>query len=398
MPKKKVLLLSEGFGVGHTQAAYALSADLQLNAALETQVIELGSVLHPTLAPFILNMYKKTLSAHPKLYGLVYRQYDKSLSRFNQLALHRLFYAHTAKLIQRFHPEAIVCTHPFPNAVISRLKSIGLTLPLYTVITDYEAHGTWITDESDAYLVSTSEVKQKLIHQGVLPTKVKVTGIPVHPNFKIKHDKAEVRTQYKLKDLPTVLIMGGGWGLMDQESFLNSLLQWKDQLQFIICCGSNEKVRHKLLSKPLFQHANIHILGFTTEVNKLMDAADLLITKPGGLTCTEASIKGIPMLFYKPIPGQEEGNCQYFTDNGWGEEIKSCDTLKRWFQSLLQEDDEPTNKRNNSLHTNQLQDNDCAAALLDLLNEHDSNLSHIPSKIRMRTFFEKYRSTSDTSL
>ena len=114
--KKRVLILSEGFGAGHTQAAYALAVSLEQRCStIETRVLELGSFLHPTLAPWIIHAYKKTLTTQPKLYGRLYRsQYKKSLNRLTQLALHRIFYAQTAAIIQQWAPQAIVSHILFP--------------------------------------------------------------------------------------------------------------------------------------------------------------------------------------------------------------------------------------------------------------------------------------------
>jgi processive 1,2-diacylglycerol beta-glucosyltransferase len=177
MRKKRVLLLSEGFGAGHTQAAHALSDSLRMfSPDIQTHVLELGSFLHPTLAPWILTAYRKTVSNQPKLYGMMYRsQYKKSLNRFTQLALHRIFYAQTAEVINQLQPDTIVCTHPFPSAVISRLKRFGLNVPLCTVITDYDAHGTWVSSEVNTYLVSTLDVKEKLQSRGVPSDTIKAS-------------------------------------------------------------------------------------------------------------------------------------------------------------------------------------------------------------------------------
>ncbi|TVY09738.1 MGDG synthase family glycosyltransferase [Paenibacillus cremeus] len=337
MRKKRVLLLSEGFGAGHTQAAHALSDSLRMiSPDIQTRVLELGSFLHPTLAPWIFTAYRKTVSNQPKLYGMMYRsQYKKSLNRFTQLALHRIFYAQTAQVISQLQPDTIICTHPFPNAVISRLKRFGLNVPLCTVITDYDVHGTWVSPEVNTYLVSTPDVKEKLLHRGVPPESVRVTGIPVHPNFWKPHNREELRSRFGLKPLPTVLVMGGGWGLLNDEAFMDDITRWQDQIQLVICLGTNEKALAKLEEDERFQHPHIRLLGFTKEIDKWMDVSDLLITKPGGMTCTEGLAKGIPMLFYKPIPGQEEQNLKYFTQHGFGEQIKSAETIDHWFQYLL---------------------------------------------------------------
>jgi processive 1,2-diacylglycerol beta-glucosyltransferase len=308
--------------------------------------MELGSFLHPTLAPWIFSAYRKTVTSQPKLWGLLYRsQHKKSLNRFTQMALHRLFYAQTSKVILRFKPDMIVCTHPFPNIIVSRLKRSGLSIPLCTVITDYDAHGTWIDPEVNKYLVSTHEVKWKLIQKGVPAENIEVTGIPVHPCFLQQHSKEEIRRQFGLKAMPTVLIMGGGWGLLRSEDMLDYIAGWREHIQLIICCGSNEKARQRLLEEETFRHPNIHVLGFTSDIDKLMDVSDLLITKPGGITCTEGLAKGIPMLFYSPIPGQEEENCQYFTSQGYGQEITSLDLIDHWFQVLLDRYPELSNRR-----------------------------------------------------
>lgn len=339
MQKKRILLLSEGFGAGHTQAAHALSVGLrQLSPGLQTRVMELGSFLHPTLAPLIFSAYRKTITSQPKLYGLVYRsQYKKSLNRLTRLALHRIFYGQTAEIIKQLRPDTIVCTHPFPSAVISRLKRAGLSIPLCTVITDYDAHGTWINPEVNKYLVSTEEVKGKLLLRGVPDSHIEVTGIPVHPNFWQHHNKDELRKRFGLKAMPTVLVMGGGWGLVRHEELLRHMARWRERVQLIFCLGSNEKALARLAEDPEYQHPNIRLMGFTHEIDKLMDVSDLLITKPGGMTCTEGLAKGLPMLFYSPIPGQEEENCLYFTERGFGEQIKSMQTVDYWFDKIAGE-------------------------------------------------------------
>jgi len=339
MRKKRVLLLSEGFGTGHTQAAYALAMGLrQLSQNVQPRVIELGTFLNPVIGPIILGAYRQTVSKQPKLVGKFYRsQYDKSINRLAQFALHRLFYNQVSDVIRQLKPDSIVCTHPIPNAVVGRLKRIGgLDLPLYTLITDYDAHATWTNPGVNKYLVSTQAVKDKLIARGIAEDLIEVTGIPVHPNFWHPHDRAEIQQQFGLKDMPTVLIMGGGWGLLYGEQLVEYMAGYADRVQLILCMGSNDKAREKLSADPKFQHPNVKIIGFTKEISKLMDVSDLLVTKPGGMTCTEGMAKGMPMLFYEPIPGQEEENAEYFIQHGFGELMTDTEPIDRWFR-LIQE-------------------------------------------------------------
>ncbi|WP_019639352.1 UDP-N-acetylglucosamine--LPS N-acetylglucosamine transferase [Paenibacillus fonticola] len=336
MSKQRVLLLSEGFGAGHTQAAYALSSSLRkLAPNIQTKVLELGSFLNPRMAPIIITAYKKTVSSQPRLVRMMYRSnYKKSLNRLTTAALHRIFYTRTIQIIRQLHPDVIVCTHPIPSAVISRMKRLGLDVPLCTVITDYDAHGTWVSREVNCYLVSTVQVKEKLLERGVDEGKIRITGIPVHPNFWERHSKEDIRRHFDLKDMPTVLVMGGGWGFMKDEAVNSLLAKHRDKIQIIFCFGSNQKSLDKMRKDPRFIHPNIRLLGFTREIDKLMEVSDLLITKPGGMTCTEGLAKGIPMLFHKPLPGQEEENSHYFESQGWGTSINSLDDITKWINRL----------------------------------------------------------------
>lgn len=373
MRKKTIIILSEGFGTGHTQAAYALSRGIQqLEPTIEIHVIELGKFLNPTVGPLIVAAYRKTISAKPKLVGMLYRKkYKKSLHRVTQLALHRIFYTQTSHIIKQLKPDIIICTHPFPNIVISRLKRAGLPLPLYTLITDYDVHGTWIDPAVTKYLVSAAKVRDKLLERGIHQQQIIVTGIPVHPSFWNRYPQIEAQSKLGLMSLPTVMIMGGGWGVSLNEYFLQYMATWSQLIQLLFCMGSNQKAIAKMEQDPLFQHPNIRIYGYTKEVSCLMDASDLLVTKPGGMTCTEAMMKGIPMLFYTPIPGQEEENCEYFSAHGLGEKIECLRTITRWFYTLQHHCDKLRKKR--QAHAFKIMEpQTCAQTVLQLLQQTSS--------------------------
>ena len=370
MSKKRVLLLSEGFGSGHTQAAHALSEGLKfINPDISTKVLELGSFLNPIMAPIIINAYRKTVSKQPKVVGMMYRSnYRKPTNRIAKNALHRLFYTQTTKVIEKLNPQIIVCTHPVPNMMIAKLKEHGLATPLLTVITDYDAHGSWVNDEINSYLVSSDVVKERLINKGVEENKIAVTGIPIRPKFWTPVDKEAIRAKFNLKAMPTVLIMGGGWGLLHEDSALTYMTAWRETTQLIYCVGTNSDMKEKLEADPLFKHPNIRIIGFTQHINELMDISDLLVTKPGGMTCTEGLSKALPMLFYEPIPGQEEENCEYFINLGFGEMLADHDTVDRWFK-LIHDEEKLKNLRSSLLQkrNNNYDPYNCVKAVLQYL-------------------------------
>lgn len=372
MRKTRVLLFSEEFGTGHTQAAYALAEGLKRkNPNIQCRVIELGNFLNPTVGPLIVSAYRKTVSVRPRLVGMLYRsQYKKSLNRLTRLALHRLFYAQAAQVINQLKPDVIICTHPFPNAVVSRLKRQGLNVPLYTLITDYDAHGTWVNSEVDEYLVSTPQVKQLLIQREISPEYVHVTGIPVHPKFWDQENKDKLRAELNLSNMPTVLIMGGGWGLMFNKDLLGKLASRANDIQLVFVMGQNEKLVCSMREDPLFRHPNIHVLGYRKDIHKLMDVSDLLITKPGGMTCTEGAAKTLPMLFYEPIPGQEEENCLFFVNEGFGQVLESPDIVDNWLDLLANRYDTVVDYRHELLRRRlpHLDPDNCAIQVLEMLS------------------------------
>ncbi|WP_342564761.1 glycosyltransferase [Paenibacillus sp. FSL R7-0345] len=351
MRKKRVLLLSEGFGAGHTQAAYALSSSLRkLSPHIQTRVLELGNFLNPKMAPLIVSAYRKTVTSQPRLMGYVYR-HQKSFNRLTTLALHRIFYTHTQNIVRQLKPDIIICTHFIPSAVVSRLKRLnpGFKAPLVTVITDYDAHASWISPEVDRYLVSTPEVKAKLRRRSVPSARIQVTGMPVHPSFWEHPGRQEILEQFSLQDLPTVLVMGGGWGMMNDGVVNEALAGWREKVQIVFCLGRNEKLLNDMKADPAYRHPNISLLGFTRDVDKLMEISDLLVTKPGGMTCSEGLAKGIPMLFHNPLPGQEEENVRYFTSAGLGEAISSLEVVDKWMERLLYHYDDVQAKRKSHL-------------------------------------------------
>lgn len=159
----------------------------------------------------------------------------------------------------------------------------------------------------------------------------------MHPDFWEAGDKVKLRQEMGLQNMPTALLMGGGWGLSFDEDHMKALTSWADRVQLVFCLGSNEKMIAKMKEMPCFQHPNIRILGYTREVSKLMDVSDVLITKPGGMTCTEALAKRLPMLFIPPLAGQEEENCEYFVQAGYGQVIHSADVITKRFSQLCEQ-------------------------------------------------------------
>lgn len=336
MKEKRILILSEAFGTGHTKAAEALKEGiLLLQPHWSVEVIELGIWLRPRLSQLITGLYLKTLRYSPRLWGAFYRKVQNRTVKPNvEYILHRIFYKEVAKLIQQTQPDMIVCTHPFPSAVISRLKRIGLSIPLSTVITDYGAHGSWISSGVDRYYLPCAKVSEELVKMGVPADRLSVTGIPTHPKFWLKEDKAAIRQKLGLKEKPTLLCMGGGLGVGLSAAMMKSLCQYKDSIQILVVTGKNKNLFKEIKENPEMNHPHIHVYPFVENIDELMDASDILITKPGGVTCTEAMSKGIPMILLEPIPGQEEDNSRYIIENRLGISIDSLEDINLFLSQL----------------------------------------------------------------
>ncbi|GBF11907.1 MGDG synthase family glycosyltransferase [Tepidibacillus sp. HK-1] len=339
MSGKRILILSESFGAGHTRAAEAIKEGiLSYHPDWQIHVLELGTWLRPTLSHWITEIYLKTLRFSPKIWGMIYRRVqNRTVKPQFEFFLHRMIYAHILQLFHEYKPDLIVTTHPFPSAVVSRLKRMGLNIPLHTVITDYHVHGSWINTGVDYYYLPNHEAKLQMQQLGVSEKRLYITGIPTHPNFWNKTDKRKIRKKLGLSDRPTLLYMGGGLGIGLSPDMLSTIHQYRDEMQILIVTGRNRTLYRSLKLDPSFNHPHIHIYPFVKNIDELMDAADLLLTKPGGVTVAEAMAKGVPMIMLNPIPGQEEENYEYILQNQLGISVKDMEELNNLLEQFIKE-------------------------------------------------------------
>lgn len=337
MAEKKVLILSEAFGAGHTKTAQAIKEGILLyRPQWNIEVIELGVWMRPRLTKWITELYIKMLRYSPKLWGVIYRKArNHLLTERVETALRRFFYTQVTQLIHQYQPDLIVCTHPFPSAVISCLKRRGLQIPLYTVVTDYGAHGSWVSSQVDYYFVPSPSIKKQFVQWGVSMESVRVADLPTHPKFWVKKDQQEVRSVLGLKNMPTLLIAGGGLGIGFSKAFIKTILHYHEQLQILWVTGKNQSLYDKILEEPAFHHPHIRIYGFVDNMDELMDASDFMMTKPGGVTCAEAMGKGLPVILINPIPGQEEDNMQYMLNHHQSVLLKKLDEIQRFFDQWV---------------------------------------------------------------
>jgi processive 1,2-diacylglycerol beta-glucosyltransferase len=345
-----ILLVSENFGTGHTRAAEALARGIQQSRPeLRVQLIELGRALQPQINRALLTSYLSMIRRAPNLWRKVYgRHHERLFPRWLQWCLHQTLYASLSDLIETFRPKLVVSTHPFASSGVAKLKQKGFPLRLCTVITDFTAHGSWVHPEVDRYLVPIPQVREQLVQLGVEDRHIQVTGIPTDVQFWEEGNRLHARERVGLSDKPTVLILGGGLGI-GTDMLVRMAAKWKEEMQIVVCTGHNRKVYQWLRSDPTLRHPHMRILGYTRRLSDWMDAADLILTKPGALTCSEAIAKGTPLLLYGSIPGHEEQNSRFLVSHGLAVQAKNEEELDAWFAQLLRKPDRFQTIRENML-------------------------------------------------
>lgn len=243
------------------------------------------------------------------------------------------------KFIQALQPDLVICTYPTVAGVLAqqRLKGV-LDVPLVTVVTDYAVHNQWIHPGVDLYIVGCENVYEGLVARGINPNLIWITGIPVSPKFEWKLDRQAILKKLGLSpERPTVLVMGGAYGILSGTKWICKVLaDTAFPVQSIIVCGQDEKL-YKSLESVIEEGRNpIVRFGYVKNVEELMSAADMIITKAGGLTVSEALTKRVPLVIYRPIPGQEEENAIYLEGIGAGRVAKSEEELEKIIFDLLE--------------------------------------------------------------
>lgn len=361
---KKVLIMSASTGGGHNRAARAIEEELIKKTidgeTIECKIIDSLKLVNTTMDKIISTGYEKSAIYTPNAYGRVYRFSESGLASKNEFKDNMIttFMARRFKrLLLDEQPDLIVGTHPFPMIALSTLKkqcsntntttvfhtSLGdefsnffnsNSFPtLISVLTDYTTHSTWIQNELDYYIVGHEYVKELLISEGVNSNKVKPLGIPVEKSFLNHRDREAVLSELGFdKDKLTVLLMGGSFGAGNIKETLDEMLDIDRDFQILVITGRNESLKEKI-EKRLEMHISnkkVCVLGFTNKMNDILASIDVLVTKPGGLTTTEALLKDVPMIVPYYIPGQEAENLDFLCNCG-----SALRTTKKYSLSVL---------------------------------------------------------------
>jgi len=340
----RLLILSVSAGAGHVRAAQALEAAARsTNPPLDATHVDLLSIVPKEFKKLYGDQYIKLVEKSPQLWSWLYSKSDRpsgdTLIGKLKRAAEKL---NTRKLwdeIGKHAPDVILCTHFLPAELISRARAKGRkTPPLWVQVTDFDVHSLWIHPHVDRYCVASDEVAFRLADRGVPREKIAVTGIPVMPQFSAPLDRAVCAAELGVDPRRfTVLMMAGGAGVGSLDELAARLLALPGELQLITLAGRNAELLKKLQALAKKHPGTLFPLGFTTTVERVMTAADLVVTKPGGLSVSECLAKGLPMLLVSPIPGQEERNADYLLEAGAAVKAMDGPTLAYKLGRLLED-------------------------------------------------------------
>lgn len=348
----KILVLSASVGAGHLRAAEAV--ELALRETAPEATIRNVDVLTCTNAAFRRiygQAYLDLVNKAPHVLGYFYDHMDKPRradSKRDALRgmVEKLNLGDLCDLLECDPStgagwDAVVNTHFLPASILARMrKKRKVKTPHMTVTTDFETHRLWVNQPCDHYTTATDEGAAYLGHWGVPQEDISATGIPIHPIFARPKDRDECRRRQGVEGKrPVVLQLAGGFGVGPVERIFQSIVGMKTAVELVVVAGKNAAAKKKLEAARVPDHHRVKVLGFTDQMDELMAAADVVVSKPGGLTTSETLARGAAMVIVNPIPGQESRNSDYLLENGAAIKVNNLPTLAHKLEALLQ--DEP---------------------------------------------------------
>jgi processive 1,2-diacylglycerol beta-glucosyltransferase len=309
---KNILITTAPFGNGHKMVATAIKNAFVRKGYNNVVVVDLFTETHPKITEAIKKAYIRSYdfgNAYSKLYFGSEKLTDKKA-----VELYRNFGFRKLKDISEvFKPDVIINT--FPILASLKLKNEqGENIPVFNIITDYYAHKLWISKEIDKFYIATYELQEEFKKMNIPPEKIVVSGIPIRDAFEETENISKLHAKYNInRRKRIVLINSGAFGVFkDIKKVCTELCKHKN-IQVAVVCGNNIFQKTKLESLRL---RNLKVFGFVEDIHELYKISCCMITKPGGITLTEALSVQLPLIIIKPVPGQEKENAMYFEKKG----------------------------------------------------------------------------------
>lgn len=311
----KIMILYASYGDGHYQATKAIETCFHSRGIQNIIVLDLMAEAHPFLNELTKFVYIQSFKILPSVYGWVYNitkdmRPDTSILRMiNSMGMRML-----KEIIAKEEPDLII--HTFPQLAMPKLtKKTGVVLPLVNVVTDFDLHGRWVHPNVDRYYVATEDLRTEIIELGISGDRIVASGIPLGYDF----GKPLTPNSDLLNKLDptkkTVLLMAGAYGVVQGLGDICKALISTEKNQVLVVCGRNQELFRGLYN-TFEDCSDIHLYGYVNEVAQMMGVSDCIITKPGGITLSEALASRLPLFLYRPVPGQELNNALYLKRKG----------------------------------------------------------------------------------
>lgn len=339
----RVLILSASVGGGHVAAGKALHTAIVAQGA-HAEHIDLLEYSSMPFRRLYSQAYLDLARTMPDLVEWIGRRFDRNPSEYKgvqqrlRARVTRLLSYEVPGLIDRYRPDALVHTHFLGAEIVSGRMRRRRPLPQAEVITDFFAHAFWLQPGIARYFVASDDVRAQLMAAGVDDHRIRVTGIPIDPRFAALPDKAAARTALGLgQDSDVLLLLANGLGEDKLREVMEQLIALQSPLQVVVVCGRSQELyeRSRALAGGAEAPVTVRVLGLTTDMPALMAAADVAVTKPGGLTSSEALSAGLPMVIANPYPLQEEVNASVLLEHGAAVRVDSISTLGHKLKRLL---------------------------------------------------------------
>ena len=335
---KRVLIVSLSVGGGHGKAGEVVAAALrELAPEWEARCIDLRDYMPGWFRALYVTGYLFIVRRIPWIWGFLYRHAPSRKGGTMPRWLLGLATGPYERLVREFEPDVILATQVTASEATNRLRARGIYRgAAATVLTDLDAHPAWRADHIDTFFVPDEAVRDGLLRLGLPADRVEATGIPIDPAFEQPFDAEALKAKHGVRPgVPVVLMMGGSLGLGPIEAVVQKLVATGQPLDLLVIAGHNQRLRERLGRLEPSGQCRLRVLGFIDYVAELMAVADLFVSKPGGLSMTEALALGVPTLAIGPLPGQEEANAAHLEAQGAVRRLGPHDDLAEAVQTLL---------------------------------------------------------------
>ena len=355
---KKILIFYASFGGGHLSAARSIEKYLIKNyKEIDVELIDCMKYVNKAFEKISTTAYKEMAKKMPWAWGKIYSSSQKGPLAHISSKANCFMAIKLLKLLREKNPDIVISTHPFGSQMCSYLKrKKKVDFKIATIMTDFKSHDQWLVgaDYTDYFFVSNTDMQKELKEKNIDENKVIVTGIPVREEFLIPHNNEQTLNDLEFSnEKKVVLFFGGGEFGLGKEMTLNvleCLLSRCKNAQVIAISGKNEvmKLKFENLVKKYSREQDVRIFEFTDKVAEYMSIANLVVTKPGGLTSSESLVSHLPMVLINPIPGQEEENAEFLESKKVAKWIKKDDDINFILNILVNDNTILNNMKENT--------------------------------------------------